>query len=227
MADDTESQPLLRAPTAPVQSVASARRFPVRAVVVIAASAIAALMLVSSQNKSIQRHIYSSAPVMMFLSTEKQVMLAKEGTIMYSSLPSSAVDTLFTEFKITYAKAYPTATDEDTALKKFKKTLVNVDLRNENDRAAGGRCAPSSIDELETRPVRCDFPSPFFFSVLSAIHGVTQFADLDEDEFKAYYLSYRPEDEEKRAKVRCVVWVLPLGRTLGHSPPPPLPLPQT
>jgi hypothetical protein len=40
------------------------------------------------------------------------------------------------------------------------------------------------------------------FSGNSAMHGVTQFADMDEDEFKAYFLSYKPEDEAKRAKVR-------------------------
>jgi len=33
------------------------------------------------------------------------------------------------------------------------------------------------------------------------MHGVTQFADMDEDEFKTYFLSYKPEDEAKRAKV--------------------------
>jgi hypothetical protein len=140
---DTEAQPLLRPTTAPAQPELPRNKrtstFVGAAVAVVALVVVAVVVLVNTHH-GVQRQVYSSAPVLMLLSTEKQVMLAKAGTIMYSSLPSSAVDTLFTEFKSTYLKDYPTDTEEETALKKFKKTLVNVDARNERDRAAGGRC---------------------------------------------------------------------------------------
>ena len=94
-------------------------------------------------------------------SSSKRLQLVKTGNLMYSSLKDDEVKDLFTDFKKTFGKEY-SSKEEDERYSHFVKFLKNVDARNEKEQKKGG----------------------------TAVHGVTMFSDLSEDEFKSAYLGY-------------------------------------
>lgn len=90
---------------------------------------------------------------------------ASSGGLAYSSLSSKEKSDLFKSFKKTFNKIYSSNSQEDTAYANFKEFLKLVDDRNENEIKKGGKH--------------------------SAVHGVTKFADLSEEEFKKGYLTFK------------------------------------
>ena len=105
---------------------------------------------------------FSSHPlVLAFKTNEQKLMMAKNGEIKYSSLSSSLVDTLFVEYKTTYNKEYVTKSEESKKQKNFQDFLSTIDARNALEQENDG----------------------------TAVHGVTIFSDLSEEEFRDMYLS--------------------------------------
>lgn len=95
----------------------------------------------------------------------KQIQLAKEGRVGYSSLSDNEKEALFKEYKEKFGRKYDTSTVEKRRFKQFLKFLNKVDERNVNERKNGG----------------------------TAVHGMTIFSDMSNDEFTTKYLSgYQP-----------------------------------
>jgi Cathepsin propeptide inhibitor domain (I29) len=102
-----------------------------------------------------------------------RIKQAQEGAILYGELEDKEVEMLFGDFKEKFSKAYEHEEEEKTRLHNFKKFLSKVDERNQKERALGG----------------------------SAVHGVTKFSDLSNEEFRAGYLGYkRPTGKEAGKK---------------------------
>jgi Cathepsin propeptide inhibitor domain (I29) len=92
--------------------------------------------------------------------TKYQSKLAVEGRLKYMSLsPEEHLD-LFTTFMSDYGKVYTDEDEERARLEIFISNLAMIDQRNE--------------DELEAEG--------------TAVHGITQFADLTPEEFQSLYL---------------------------------------
>jgi len=90
---------------------------------------------------------------------------ATTGDLAYASLSSKEKSDLFESFKKTFGKVYASADQEDTAYDNFKDFLKLVDDRNTKEQEKGSK--------------------------LSAVHGITKFADLSETEFKRAYLTFK------------------------------------
>ena len=102
---------------------------------------------------------------------KNRLQLAKEGKVKYTSLSSSEQGDLFADFVKTFGKKYSTK-EEKEAYTTFLTNLEKVDSRNTKEQKAGG----------------------------TAIHGITQFADMSVGEFKKNYLGYvAPSAETKSA----------------------------
>ena len=102
--------------------------------------------------------------------------------VYYDSLKSSEKKSLFDDFKTQYAKSYETDDEEATRYKNFKKFLKLIDSRND---------AESEKDN-------------------TAVHGVTQFADLSETEVKKYLLGYKASSSSSRKlKLKSAVAKVP------------------
>ena len=120
---------------------------------------ITALLALSSTMTS---RSFSSHPlVLAFKTNEQKLMLAKSGEIKYTSLSTSLVYTLFVEYKSTYNKEYTTKSEESKKQKNFQAFLSTIDSRNAAEKEAGS----------------------------SAVHGITIFSDMSEEEFRDMYLS--------------------------------------
>ena len=81
----------------------------------------------------------------------------------YGESSPSTLKELFEEFKVTHSRSYSTQEEEMRRFKIFGDTLKLIDVRNRADKAAGG----------------------------SAVHGITRFADLTQEEFASMYLDSR------------------------------------
>jgi cathepsin F len=92
---------------------------------------------------------------------------------------------LFDNFKQTHSRSYATQEEENRRFGIFAETLKIVDQRNAADRAAGG----------------------------SAVHGITRFADLTQDEFASMYLDSRTSRYIRQRNATVVA--LPKGLTSG------------
>jgi cathepsin F len=79
---------------------------------------------------------------------------------VYSTLSIDEKRELFVKFMSDYKKVYAETREEDDRFSVFLSNLIRIDQRNEDERMAGG----------------------------SAIHGITQFADLTPDEFQSKHL---------------------------------------
>lgn len=77
---------------------------------------------------------------------------------------------MFDQFKTDFQKKY-SAMEEESRFKNFVQTVSTIRQRNAADKLRGG----------------------------SAMHGITKFADLSADEFKARYLTYTPLAASERA----------------------------
>jgi len=106
-------------------------------------------------------------------SVSTRLQLAKEGKVKYTSLSTSEHADLFDEFKKTFGKDYDSK-EEKERYSTFLTNLEKVDTRNEKERKAGG----------------------------TAVHGITQFADISPGEFKKYYLGYVAPSAEAKAAVQ-------------------------
>lgn len=87
-----------------------------------------------------------------------------DGRIDYGSMTEDEQKELFDLFIASYSKNYSGDEDTMTRFKQFKKNLKVIDERNALEKARGG----------------------------SAVHGVTKFSDLDDDEFQSTYLTASP-----------------------------------
>lgn len=90
--------------------------------------------------------------------------MAKEGSLQFSMLNDVEVSTLFQEFKTFFGKTYESDEEESSRFLNFKTFLTVVDTRNAKEQKNGGR----------------------------GKHSITQFADLETDEFKSKFLGFRP-----------------------------------
>jgi C1A family cysteine protease len=100
---------------------------------------------------------------------KSRISLAKTGVIDYSDLSTKEKEELFSDFKKTYKKEYQTEHLEEKSFENFSKFLKTVDKRNKKEAKKGG----------------------------SAIHGVTIFADLSDDDFASSHLGFRETDERR------------------------------
>lgn len=91
----------------------------------------------------------------------------------YSGLKGSEKRALFEGFISTYEKTYASDDEKDERYKNFKKFLKLADERNAKEEEKGG-----------------------------AIHGVTEFADLSEEEIGQYLLGYNNEADESRRRLK-------------------------
>jgi cathepsin F len=103
--------------------------------------------------------------------------MAKEGTMSYSSLTDDEQQDLFEYYKKSFGKQYDSTDEEEQRFQHFKNFLSVVDQRNTQERAAGG----------------------------SAIHGVTIFSDLSEEEFKTNLLGYKAPSVSSSAAIEAEV----------------------
>ena len=102
----------------------------------------------------------------------QRLELVKQGKIKYAKLSSNEHAMLFDDFKTTYGKKYDTTTEEKERYATFVSNMEKIDARNEKEQQAGG----------------------------TAIHGVTQFADISSGEFKKFYLGYVAPSDKIRNK---------------------------
>lgn len=100
---------------------------------------------------------------------KSRISLAKDGIIDYSDLSSSEKSELFDDFKKKYKKDYESDHLEEKGFENFKDFLKNVDKRNKEEAKKGG----------------------------TAIHGVTIFADLSDDDFADAYLGFKETEDRK------------------------------
>ena len=102
----------------------------------------------------------------------QRLELVKQGKIKYATLSSSEHVMLFDDFKSRYGKTYDTTSEEKERYATFLNNMEKIDARNEKEQKAGG----------------------------TAIHGVTQFADISSGEFKKFYLGYVAPTDKIRNK---------------------------
>lgn len=93
-------------------------------------------------------------------------LLAGSASAELSTSSPASHKMMFEAFKSQHGKKYSTQDEENSRFKTFVSNLALVDARNKAERAAGG----------------------------SAMHGITKFADLSEDEFKSK-LGYTKRNE--------------------------------
>ena len=93
--------------------------------------------------------------------------------VYYASLKGSEKKSLFDDFISKYGKSYADDTEKDTRYANFKKFLELIDERNDNEAKARN----------------------------TAVHGVTQFADLSEEEISKYLLGYKKPSTEGRRQL--------------------------
>lgn len=86
--------------------------------------------------------------------------------IQFTDLSETEKEQLFNLFLSTFGKSY-NGSETETKFDNFKKSLYYIDERNQAEKLAGG----------------------------SAVHGITKFSDLSNDEFKSQYLTSIPESE--------------------------------
>mmetsp|Transcript_81175 Transcript_81175/g.161929 ORF Transcript_81175/g.161929 Transcript_81175/m.161929 type:complete len:267 (-) Transcript_81175:78-878(-) len=94
----------------------------------------------------------------------------------------------FEEFKNDFAKTYASEDEEATRFAAFVSNLHLIDARNKAEVAAGG----------------------------TAVHGITKFADLSPEEFKARYLTSEPNVDTRRPVIGHIK-PLPVGATIDQD----------
>jgi len=95
--------------------------------------------------------------------------------ITYNNMSDDDKQTLFDVFLTTYGKGY-TPSETELRFEKFKANLEIIDQRNAAERANGG----------------------------TAVHGITKFSDLSDEEFKSVYLTATPPAEPSTATLAKV-----------------------
>lgn len=115
---------------------------------------------------------YIAYPEHHLKTTDKRMQLVKVGKIKYMALNSADKETLFDEFKTDFGRKYDTTKEEKERYALFLTNLERFDARNEKEKKVGG----------------------------TAVHGITQFADLSPGEFKKHFLGYVPPSDEAKAK---------------------------
>ena len=88
----------------------------------------------------------------------------EESSVLYHEMSDDEKESIFDLFISSFGKVYSDTETMEARFKKFKTNLKIIDARNTAERAMGG----------------------------SAVHGITKFTDLDEDEFKSVYLTASP-----------------------------------
>jgi Cathepsin propeptide inhibitor domain (I29) len=93
--------------------------------------------------------------------SQSRLLLAQEGKLSYMSLSSAEHNSLFDGFTERFQRIYRDGEERSSRFDVFLSNLALFDERNEAERQAGG----------------------------SAVHGITRFADLTPEEFRAFYLT--------------------------------------
>lgn len=114
------------------------------------------------------------SPLVDYNTSQLRVKNAKLGLLKYTSLLDDEQLLLFNEFKGNFTRQYKSNSDENARFQNFKKFLALVDNRNDIEKSTGG----------------------------TAVHGITKFSDLTEDEFKSKYLGYKKTPADKRLKYK-------------------------
>ena len=137
--------------------------------------AVVLLMLVVSSGQNLRSVLGSNTLTNLASSNSVTIksLEASSSRVYYAQLKGSEKKSLFDDYKTQYSKSY-SSDDEDTRYSNFKKFLERIDERNDAEALADN----------------------------SAVHGVTQFADLSEDEVKKYLLGYKAADKEAKRKLK-------------------------
>jgi C1A family cysteine protease len=98
--------------------------------------------------------------------------MAKDGSIEYTSLSEEEQLDLFEEFQATFDRQYESKKEEKSRYKYFLEFLEKVDERNAKEKKAGG----------------------------TAVHGLTMFADMSDEEFRSNYLGYSKPKSDSSSK---------------------------
>jgi C1A family cysteine protease len=101
--------------------------------------------------------------------------MAASATASVQETPIENIKMMFDQFKTDFQKKYE-AHEEESRFLNFVETVRTIRQRNQEEKAKGG----------------------------SAQHGITRFADLSKDEFKARYLTYQPLSSSERSNSTSV-----------------------
>lgn len=133
-------------------------------VVLVLAFAVAGGGYVMSAQSASDGVTYKFSDTLYGTPTAKPTRSARSADIEYNSLNDEEMQSVFDLFIATYGKTYDDEDSMQERFSKFKKNLKIIDERNQAERAAGGY----------------------------ALHGITKFTDLSEEEFSEVYLSASP-----------------------------------
>lgn len=97
---------------------------------------------------------------------------AADSSIHYSEMGETDINSLFKSFKKKFHKSYGSAEEESEKYSNFKAFLQLIDERNDAEQMNGG----------------------------SAVHGITQFADISQTDFENTYLGYKPVSTRRALK---------------------------
>jgi len=100
-------------------------------------------------------------------------LASSKSRVYYDALESSEKKTLFEDFKSQFSKTYTTDDEETERYANFKKFLKLIDARNDEEQNKGKG---------------------------TAVHGVTQFSDLSEEEMDKYLFGYKEELKNKKRR---------------------------
>jgi hypothetical protein len=151
-----------------VEATASSRRKVVYTAIGVAAFATVALLVVVSGGSSDKLRSVDTTK-----STTSLIaaMGSSKTRVYYDALESEEKKTLFEDFKTQFGKAYTTDDEEATRYSNFQNFLKLIDSRNDDEQNKGKG---------------------------TAVHGVTQFSDLSEEEMEKYLFGYKEKDQRRR-----------------------------
>ena len=129
--------------------------------------------------------------VTMLASSKPASIKETSGRVYYSALKASEKKSLFEDFMMQYSKSYASDDEKDERYANFKKFLKKSDKRNKKEEEKGEN---------------------------TAVHGVTQFADLSEDEISDYLLGYKkPSSKDARRQLKVKSGVAKVEKYTGNE----------
>ena len=119
----------------------------------------------------------SQQPLNMLYQTVLLAAVAASATASsVEDTPIENIKMMFEQFKVDFQKKYNSMEEEESRFQHFIQTVRTIRERNREESSKGG----------------------------SAQHGITKFADLSQDEFKARYLTYTPLTGAERSNATSV-----------------------
>jgi len=132
------------------------------------------VLLVVSGGQNLRSVTGSGSRINLATTVTIKSLEASSTRVYYDALEHSEKEALFTDFKSQYSKSYSTDDEESERFHNFKKFLKLIDARNDAEEGKDN----------------------------TAVHGVTQFADLSEHEVKKYLLGYKKPSDKSRRKLK-------------------------